>query len=166
MRLAKVHVTNFRSVEDSGEFDLGQVLALVGKNEAGKTALLQAIAGLNPHPLTPVSFDIERDYPRRFLTEYKQRHSKENATVISTKWELNDAEKAAIREEIGDGLTDEPVVVSRRYEDKTPQREYPIDWKKTIANLIAKENLDEEEQATLANAENSKTLRERLEKIA
>jgi len=25
------------------------VLALVGKNEAGKTAILQALAGLNPH---------------------------------------------------------------------------------------------------------------------
>ncbi|OLE17026.1 MAG: hypothetical protein DMG54_18150 [Acidobacteria bacterium] len=49
MRLSKVHVTNFRSVEDSGEFDVGQVLALVGKNEAGKTAILQALAGLNPH---------------------------------------------------------------------------------------------------------------------
>lgn len=166
MRLAKVHVTNFRSVEDSGEFDVGQVLALVGKNEAGKTALLQAIAGLNPHPLTEVSFDIERDYPRRFLTEYKQRHPKENATVISTKWTMSDAEKAAIAEEIGDGLTDAPVVLYRRYEDDGPVWEYPIDWKKTVLNLIAKEKLDGEEQATLANADNSRVLRERLEKVA
>ena len=166
MRLAKVHVTNFRSVEDSGEFEVRQVLALVGKNEAGKTALLQAIAGLNPHLLTPISFDIERDYPRRFLTEYNERHPKENARVISTKWELNDADKAAIRKEIGDGLTDEPLVIFRRYEDAAPAWEYPVDWKKVVANLIAKENLDAEEQETLADASNSSTLRERLEKIA
>ena len=55
MRLAKVHITNFRSIEDSGEFDVGQVLCLVGKNEAGKTAILQALAGLNPrHKPTPM----------------------------------------------------------------------------------------------------------------
>src|SRR6266404_6217480 len=100
MRLAKVHVTNFRSVEDSGEFDVGQVLALVGKNEAGKTAILQALAGLNPHPLTDVVYDIERDYPRRFLKEYEERHPKDNATVISSKWILSDDEKKKIRDEI------------------------------------------------------------------
>ena len=96
MRLSKIHVTNFRSVEDSGEFDVGQVLALVGKNEAGKTAILQALAGLNPHPLTPVTYDIERDYPRRFLTEYDERHAEENAKVVSTKWIMTDEEKKKI----------------------------------------------------------------------
>jgi AAA15 family ATPase/GTPase len=55
MILKNVHVENFRSVEDSGEFELGQVLCLVGKNEAGKTAVVQALAGLNPHPSTPVA---------------------------------------------------------------------------------------------------------------
>ena len=70
MKLGKIRVTNFRSVEDSGEFDIHQVLCLVGKNEAGKTAILQALAGLHPHAAMPVSFDVERDYPRRHLTEY------------------------------------------------------------------------------------------------
>jgi ABC-type branched-subunit amino acid transport system ATPase component len=68
MKLQKARITNFRSVEDSGEFTVGQVLCLVGKNEAGKTALEQAIAGLNPHPSTPIQYDKERDYPRRWLT--------------------------------------------------------------------------------------------------
>ena len=117
MRLAKIHVTNFRSVEDSGEFDVGQVLALVGKNEAGKTAILTALAGLNPHPLTDVSYDIERDYPRRFLNEYKQRHPEENAKVVSTKWTLSNDEKKKIQDEIGDAFQDKPVIIYRRYED-------------------------------------------------
>ncbi len=55
MRLTKIRVTNFRSVEDSTEFDVDQILCLVGKNEAGKNCDLQALAGLNPHPLTPIS---------------------------------------------------------------------------------------------------------------
>lgn len=46
MKLAKVQVTNFRSVEDSGVFEIGDMTCLVGKNEAGKTAILKAIHGL------------------------------------------------------------------------------------------------------------------------
>src|SRR6266566_1718816 len=165
MRLSKVHVTNFRSVEDSGEFDVGQVLALVGKNEAGKTAILQALAGLNPHPLTPVNYDIERDYPRRFLTEYDQRHPNENATVVSTKWTLTDEEKKTIEGEIGDALLDKPVVISRRYKDTEPTWELPIDFVRAAKNLIAAEKLKNEEKTSL-DVENTSKLRESLEKLA
>ena len=74
MRLQKIHVTNFRSVDDSEEFDVDPVTCLVGKNEAGKSAILLALAALNPNKATPVSLDKERDYPRRKLTRYAQLH--------------------------------------------------------------------------------------------
>ena len=48
MKLIKVQVKNFRSIEDSNDFDVGDLTCLVGKNEAGKTAILQALYGLNP----------------------------------------------------------------------------------------------------------------------
>lgn len=57
MKLDSFKVTNFRSVEDSGDVTLGDIICLVGKNEAGKTALLHALAGLNPHPSTPIAYD-------------------------------------------------------------------------------------------------------------
>src|SRR5580704_11474 len=164
MRLSKIHVTNFRSVEDSGEFEVGQVLCLVGKNEAGKTAILQALAGLNPHPLTHISYDIERDYPRRFLTEYAGRHPNGNAIVISTKWEMNDADKKIVRDQIGDAFLDKPVVVYRRYEDTEPQFDLPIDYARAAQNLISSEKLDDEEKAAL-NVESTSKLRESLEKV-
>ena len=48
MRLAKVRITEFQSIQDSTEFEIGDVACLVGKNEAGKTALLKALYRLNP----------------------------------------------------------------------------------------------------------------------
>ena len=48
MLLLNVTVTNFKSIEDSGEFSIGDVTCLVGKNEAGKTALLQALQRIRP----------------------------------------------------------------------------------------------------------------------
>lgn len=75
MKLISAHITNFRSAEDTGKFSIDQVACLVGKNELGKSAILQALACLNPHPSTPVALDRERDYPRRFLTAYP-KHEK------------------------------------------------------------------------------------------
>ncbi len=48
MQLTKVHVTEFQSINDSTEFDVGDVTCLVGKNEAGKSALLRALYRLKP----------------------------------------------------------------------------------------------------------------------
>lgn len=62
MKLKKARITNFRSVEDSGEFDVFDLLCLVGKNEAGKSAIQQALGGINLHPSTPLPYDIERDH--------------------------------------------------------------------------------------------------------
>jgi predicted ATP-dependent endonuclease of OLD family len=166
MKLISVQITNFHSIEDSGKFDLDQVLCLVGKNEAGKTAILQALGGLNPHPSTPIVYDVERDYPRRWLTEYKSRHPEEQATVVTTDWKLSAVEIAAIKEKIGDALIDRPVHISRRYGDKEPQWDLPIDFKKGIKNLIAMEKLDNEEIEPLKAATNSNELTDALGKIA
>lgn len=48
MRLTKVQITEFQCIRDSNEFEVGDITCLVGKNEAGKTALLQALRRLNP----------------------------------------------------------------------------------------------------------------------
>lgn len=80
MRLTHVTVSNFKSVEDSGEFSIGDVTCLVGKNEAGKTALLQALDRLNPDSGEAI-FDIESSYPRRFLSEYQERHPDGDAVI-------------------------------------------------------------------------------------
>jgi AAA15 family ATPase/GTPase len=53
MRLTTIHVRDYKSIRDSNPFNLGDITCLVGtclvgKNEAGKTALLEAIYRLNP----------------------------------------------------------------------------------------------------------------------
>ena len=76
MKLTSVEIKDYKSIRNSTPFEVGQITCLVGKNEAGKSAILSALACLNPHPATPQSLQIERDYPRRYLTEYKIRHPK------------------------------------------------------------------------------------------
>ena len=62
MELSKVRVQNYRSIEDSGKFEIGDLTCLVGKNEAGKTALLSAMRGLKPSQ--PFDLNEVIDYPR------------------------------------------------------------------------------------------------------
>ena len=48
MRLTKARVQNYRSIVDSGEFEIEKLKTiLVGPNEAGKTVLLKALQQLN-----------------------------------------------------------------------------------------------------------------------
>jgi predicted ATP-dependent endonuclease of OLD family len=147
MRLTKIRVTNFRSVEDSGTFDVGSTLCLVGKNEAGKTAVLQALAGLNPHPATPITFNVERDYPRRHLTNYKERHSGEEAVVITTEWELTTEQRAAIADSFGEkAVLSTPLIILRRYNAAAPEWTVPIDFKCAIEYLIDDEHLSAQDR--------------------
>ena len=48
MKLTSVHIKEYKSVRDSRTFNIGDVTCLVGKNEAGKTTLLESLFRLNP----------------------------------------------------------------------------------------------------------------------
>ena len=66
MRLTHVRVQNYRSVRDTGRFEVEQAKTiLVGPNEAGKTAVLEALQQINPPPDGVRGFDPLRDYPRK-----------------------------------------------------------------------------------------------------
>lgn len=63
MKLKSFRVTNFQSVMDSGDIDAGEITCLVGKNEAGKSAILKALYRLNPIRAGDGKFDAVDDYP-------------------------------------------------------------------------------------------------------
>ena len=47
MRLRKFRVRAFRCIHDSGEIKVGDLAAFIGRNESGKTTILQALTLLN-----------------------------------------------------------------------------------------------------------------------
>ena len=67
MRLQKARVRSYRSIRDSGWFDIEPTKTiLVGPNEAGKTVLLRALEKINP-PDGNIGFEPLRDFPRSEL---------------------------------------------------------------------------------------------------
>ena len=162
MRLQKIQVTNFRSVEDSGEFDVDPVTCLVGKNEAGKSAILLALAALNPNQSTPVTLDKERDYPRRNLTRYEQIHKGKDAVAISTIWELDDKEMVEIAEDVGKGvMTSHQVEVSRCYERQIEVR-VQLDYSASLKHHYDLFLLSASERSTLRSPKTTDELLEVL----
>ncbi len=150
MKLTKVRVQNYRSVEDSGEFEIGDLTCLVGKNEAGKTALLSAMRGLKPSQ--PFEFDEVIDYPRRYSTRFDERHPDGKAEVIRTWWRLEDEDNAAVEERFGAGVLNGDVFQSEfgfRYEDDVRLRTIKIDQAQALENLVSRHALDATERNVL-----------------
>jgi energy-coupling factor transporter ATP-binding protein EcfA2 len=167
MKLDAVRVANFRSVDDSESFTIDNITCLIGKNEAGKTAILHALAGLNPHPATPISYERERDYPRLHLNQYGERHAGGEAKVVVTGWKLDDAEIAEIEAEVGEGvLKSRRILVARRYEDPEPLIQLTADWEAATRNLIARARFSASEASQVGSPKNTQQLHQALKSIA
>jgi len=150
MKLTKVRVQNYRSVEDSEEFAIGDLTCLVGKNEAGKTALLSAMRGLKPSQ--PFEFDETIDYPRRFSTRFDDRHPDGTAEVIRTWWRLEDDDKAAVEKQFGSGVLKSEAFQAHfgfRYDEDSRIWEIEVDSAKVLENLVSKHALDATERNVL-----------------
>jgi predicted ATPase len=137
-------------VDDSEPFDIDPVTCLVGKNEAGKSAILLALAALNPHPATLAVFDKERDYPRRLLTQYAQLHKDKDALAISTVWRLSVAELKRIASAVGDGVIKSDKITAERRYGRGIEVAVEIDYAVALTNLFNRFALDESERAILA----------------
>lgn len=166
MKLIEAHITNFRSAEDSEPFKVEEhVTCLVGKNEAGKSAVLLALAALNPHPSTPVVFDRERDYPRRHLTAYAQRHKGEEAVAIHTKWKLTEEETGDVHDILGDEVLKSSIIeITRRYNEQ-PEWKFEIDVKRGVGHLLGDRGFNAEQLAGLKTAEDIADLAAKIETI-
>lgn len=118
MRLISFRVQLFRNVIDSGPVELDdEITCLVGKNEAGKTALLEALNHLNPASAPPNPLDIDLDYPRWLKKSHELDDTLGETPPISAEFELDDSERAELTAVLGyPVLKDGRVSVSRRYD--------------------------------------------------
>lgn len=89
--LVEAHVWKFKSIEDSTPVMIsGDVTVLVGKNESGKTAFLEALH--KAMPLGAAKFDIVADYPRKDLIRYRQQHEAKNySTTVELTFRIEKA---------------------------------------------------------------------------
>lgn len=163
MRLKNARVTNYKSVEDSEDFDVDDLTCLVGKNESGKTAILEALYKLQPIYNDDKSKFSDTDYPRRRWSEYKDRADDDPDVVVHTTWELSDDQVEAIEGVVGKGVLREPTVqIHRRYRQKNTTWQFPVSEKKALEILLKDSGLSETDKKGLAKFSTVKLLRRHL----
>lgn len=99
MRSSGARVQKYRSIRDTGWFDIEDAKTiLVGPNEAGKTALLQALQQINA-PADIRKFEALRDYPRSEYNDISTgKVDPKSVVVASARFVLDQDDCAAIPE--------------------------------------------------------------------
>lgn len=107
--LTKAHVWKYKSIEDSTLVDIASdITVLVGKNESGKTAFLEALdkaLSLEDH-----KFDVVFDYPRKDYVHYRPEHeAKKYAKVVQLTFRIDKELAEKINKEVFHGA---PIVAT------------------------------------------------------
>jgi len=160
--LKSARVENFKCIEDSNEFSLEPVTCLVGKNEAGKTALLQALYKLNPDIPDAGDFNALIEYPRRKWSVYKERHEVSPDNVLTTVWELEEKDIKALEQELGAGILNNPTVTVTKGYGNERHWDIEIDEQHVISHYLKSAELGQEE---LVDLDESQTIAELIGKL-
>ena len=152
MILKSVKVENFKCIEDSNEFSIEPVTCLVGKNESGKTALLQAIYKLNAAVKEEGEFNY-LEYPRVRWSDYKKRRASSPDDVLTTVWELSEVDRQALRDKFGpEALKSATVTITKGYDNKQ-YWDLNVNERHVIAHYLRPAALYPEEVSALEGAE-------------
>ncbi|MCP1271777.1 AAA family ATPase [Acetobacter cerevisiae] len=97
MKLKTARVQNYRSIRDTGEFDVEpEKTILVGPNEAGKSAVLQALQQIHA-PDGIKGFDPLRDYPRALYNDITtEKVNPKDIKVTTVTFDLEESERKAL----------------------------------------------------------------------
>lgn len=147
MKLTQVRITEFQSILDSTEFEVGDVTCLVGKNEAGKTALLKALYRLNPVVVSDGKFDPTDDYPRHLVGDYEDdiaAGKRDPSIVVRATYTLESSDIQAVRDVFGTKcLQDEDpsLTLEKGYSNKITLAGLRVCDKEILEHLISSSQL-------------------------
>lgn len=163
MKLIKAQVQHFRNILDSSEVEIQEdVTCLVGKNESGKTAFLEALRRLNPAQRN-VTFVVGRHYPAWLEKRHRRQRMDPEAVIAITAWfRLEERDKQRLAERLGEGiLKSEEIVVSRNYKG-IRHYSFQVDEARAISSLIGGVDLPAEFAESLKPLDSFDTLKKQI----
>src|SRR5215472_2360905 len=112
MRLRRFRVRAYRCIHDSGEIKVGDLAAFVGRNESGKTTILEALTLLNKE-VKVSELDLCDEMTEDLKSEIK---------LVEGEFDLSDKETTLIREKFPNLQDIKKVKISRT--NKNPRIQY------------------------------------------
>ncbi|MFW6030015.1 MAG: AAA family ATPase [Halanaerobiales bacterium] len=164
MKLKKVRIRDFKCIEDSEEFSVEDVTCLVGKNEAGKTAILEALYKLNPDIPSQRKF-IDLEYPRsKWRPNMDEVDLPKNALLTIWELEENDIQRVNDFFDINNLFTSNIIRITKGYNNKQLWT-VSINEEKLVNKLIKDSNLPAPESNKIRNKKTVKGIIETLNNI-
>jgi predicted ATP-dependent endonuclease of OLD family len=130
MKLRSFQVTTFQSILDSTEVKVDDVTCLVGKNEAGKSAILKALYKLDPIREEDAKYDVTDDYPRMEVTDYEDRIAQGQhgpAKVVEAHYELDETDVKAVEKVFGPAFLKTKLVERSKHYDNSRTYKITVD---------------------------------------
>ena len=169
MKLKSVRIQNFQSVIDSNEFDVGDVTCLVGKNEAGKTAILKALYRLNPLNRQDSDYDATHNYPRKDFAVYEAEvasDSRKPANIVTATFEFDEDDIEEISSLLGkDSLPDHDLTLtlSKGYDNVLRVGRMDLLAEPALRYLVSSHDLPESTAARLRQLSTAQAMLEMLQ---
>lgn len=138
MKLVNVALRRYRSIEEMKAFAVqSDVTCLVGKNESGKTAVLQSLFKSNS--IDSTTFDEALDYPSNLTGE--RRRATSRIPVATLTYELDDDDVNAVERDLGEDSLDSPqITVVAGY--KATESEWDVKVKEEAVVAYLRSGLD------------------------
>ena len=169
IKLKNVVINKYKSFLEKQEIEIEDgVTRIVGKNESGKTALLEAMAKFNyfdPKDKT-FTFNSTNDYPRGELKRYQQEYPNEDFDVITCTFELSDDLLNQISEDVGkEVFTSKSIIVAKTYNNIKRFYNVSTNTKKFIEQFLQNYTLEDSIKQELIKSNSLEELAEKLKEI-
>lgn len=153
VKLKQVTVNKYKSflTEQTVTIEDG-VTRLVGKNESGKTAFLEALAKFNYFDSEDARFKFDKthDYPRYDLKQYEQRNPENNHEVVTCIFELDSDLIEKIKTDVGSqAFLQKTVTISRDYNGTLIFSDLEVDQLAFNKHFISKYTISMEKKPSL-----------------
>ena len=128
MKLTAVQIANYKCIRDLCSFDISDITCLVGMNESGKTAILEALYRLNPIIPESGEFNVDDDYPRIDVEDYLvdvKNGRKQPATVTRATFSLTEEDCKDLEKDFPGAAARRKLILSKGYDNRL-QLEIPV----------------------------------------
>lgn len=169
IKLKNVVINKYKSFLEKQEIEIEDgVTRIVGKNESGKTALLEAMAKFNYFDSKDKTFTFNstNDYPRGELKRYQQEYPNEDFDVITCTFELSDDLLNQISEDVGkEVFTSKSIIVAKTYNNSKKFYNISINIKNFIKQFLQNYTIEENMMQELIKSNSLEELVEKLKEI-
>lgn len=168
IKLKKVETNKYKSFLEKQEIEIEDgVTRIVGKNESGKTALLEALAKFNYFDSSDKTFNFNstNDYPRGILKKYQQEYPDDDFEVITCTFELSEDLLKQISADIGEDVyTDKNIKIAKKYNNEMTCT-MSANCKKFIEHFLQRYTIEEELKKEFIECNSVRELAEKIQNI-